>query len=63
MNVPPVRVEPHFLDKHDELFEHLIASVKWDERMKARKTASFGVSYNYSQIAYETGPMPPELDS
>jgi len=63
MSLPPVRFEPHFLDKHGDLFEHLIASVKWDERMKARKTASFGVSYDYSQIAYEAAPMPPELNS
>lgn len=29
--------------------------------MRARKTASFGAAYNYSQIAYAPTPMPTEL--
>ncbi|NHZ79026.1 alpha-ketoglutarate-dependent dioxygenase AlkB [Massilia sp. CCM 8695] len=39
-----------------------MSTVTWDERMKARKTASFGASYNYSQIVYAESPMPPLLD-
>ncbi len=31
--------------------------------MRARKTASFGVSYNYSQITYAEAPMPTALAS
>jgi alkylated DNA repair dioxygenase AlkB len=31
--------------------------------MKARKTASFGASYNYSQISYAPCPMLPALDA
>ncbi len=31
--------------------------------MKARKTASFGVSYDYSQISYEQIKMLPELET
>ena len=30
--------------------------------MRARKTASFGVAYNYSQIDYPVVPMRPDLD-
>ncbi|WP_240652310.1 alpha-ketoglutarate-dependent dioxygenase AlkB [Variovorax gossypii] len=30
--------------------------------MRARKTASFGVPYDYSQIAYEAVPIPLELE-
>lgn len=42
----------NFIDKPNELFELLTTNVKWDERMTARKTASFGKAYNYSQIDY-----------
>jgi len=61
MTIPGVRFEPQFLSSHDDLFNHLISSVKWDERMKARKTASFGVSYDYSQMSYDLAPMPGEI--
>jgi len=43
-----------------ELFDKLLHQVSWDERMKNRKTASFGVAYNYSQMAY---PYQKMLDS
>ncbi|KFC18912.1 alpha-ketoglutarate-dependent dioxygenase AlkB [Epilithonimonas lactis] len=42
----------NFIDNPTELFNILITNVKWDERMTARKTASFGKAYNYSQIDY-----------
>lgn len=42
----------NFIDNPNELFENLKINVKWDERMTARKTASFGKAYNYSQIEY-----------
>lgn len=29
---------------HEALFDSLIPSVRWDERVKARRTASFGAS-------------------
>ena len=41
-----------FLTKPTTLFAQLQAKTNWDERMAARKTASFGVAYNYSQISY-----------
>jgi len=37
-----------FIPNHQELFDVLVNETIWDERMKARKTASFGVPYNYS---------------
>ena len=60
---PPVSLRPGFVADPDALFAALKTGVKWDERMKARKTASFGVSYDYSQIAYEEVPMPALLDA
>lgn len=51
-----------FIENHDELFERLRDNVNWDERMKARKTASFGVPYNYSQIDYPYAKFPSFLE-
>ena len=42
----------NFLDSPGLLFTHLIKDVNWDARMTARKTASYGKAYNYSQIEY-----------
>ena len=43
------------------MFEFLKNNVKWDERMSARKTASFGEAYNYSQISYPYQPNIKEI--
>ncbi|WP_219011673.1 hypothetical protein [Aquimarina litoralis] len=40
----------NFIDKPTALFDLLKSNVIWDERMSARKTASYGKAYNYSQI-------------
>jgi alkylated DNA repair dioxygenase AlkB len=61
MNAPPLHFVEHFLSESQELFQNLKHSVTWDERMKARKTASFGASYDYSQITYPESSMPGEL--
>jgi alkylated DNA repair dioxygenase AlkB len=53
---------PHFIDNPDALFHFLIENVEWDERMHARKTASYGHAYNYSQMHYPYKPFLPELD-
>lgn len=50
-----------FVGKADELFHHLVLVVNWDERMTARKTASFGKAYNYSQMHYPFRELLPEL--
>lgn len=46
-----------------DLFNYLEKNIEWDERMSARKTASFGVAYNYSQIGYPFQKMLPEIKS
>lgn len=51
----------NFIDDSLSLFEMLKNNVKWDERMVARKTASFGKAYNYSQMSYPHKPFPNEL--
>lgn len=50
-----------FIDHPKLLFEELIREVKWDKRMTARKTASFGVAYNYSQMEYPFQPFLPKI--
>ncbi len=42
----------NFLTNDESLFEILKNNIVWDERMSARKTASFGRAYNYSQMEY-----------
>lgn len=51
----------NFIENSDELFKYLVTEVNWDERMAARRTASFGKAYNYSQIAYPFQEFPPEI--
>lgn len=54
---------PDFIPGPEELFSLLRDNVLWDERMHARKTASFGVAYNYSQISYPFQAFSPELEA
>jgi len=58
---PDILLQPGFVEAPQALYDHLQASVVWDERMRARKTASFGVAYNYSQMAYPQTAMPGAL--
>lgn len=54
---------PDFIAGPEELFSVLRDNVLWDERMHARKTASFGVAYNYSQMSYPFQAFTPELEA
>lgn len=45
------------------LFKSLDVNVSWDTRMSARKTASYGAAYNYSQIKYPDTELLPVLKS
>jgi len=58
---PEILIVDDFLKDHAELFAVLQEAVRWDESMAARKTASFGVPYNYSQMSYPAAPMHPAL--
>ena len=52
---------PDFVPDDDALFADLRANTAWDETMRARVTASFGVPYNYAQMNYPAQPFPPQL--
>lgn len=55
---PNIKIIDDFISDADTLFTKIKDSVEWDERIKARKTASFGVPYNYSGITYPQKNMP-----
>ena len=49
---PTVVLRTQFVGAAGELFALLQSRVAWDERLRARKTASFGESYDYSGMTY-----------
>jgi len=51
----------NFIQNSNELFISLRDNIVWDERIKARKTASFGVAYDYSNITYPKVEIYPSL--
>jgi alkylated DNA repair dioxygenase AlkB len=60
--IPGITFIDPFVAESQVLFATLEHNVQWDERMIARKTASYGNAYNYSQMDYPFQPFPPELD-
>ena len=52
----------NYIENPEELFDKLKNNVEWDERMFARKTASYGKAYNYSQISYPFQEFTAELN-
>ncbi|WP_433477703.1 alpha-ketoglutarate-dependent dioxygenase AlkB family protein [Spirillospora sp. CA-142024] len=63
MTAPPldVRYFADALPDADTDLTFLLTEVAWDDRMRARRTASFGVPYNYSGQHYEAMEMPPRI--
>lgn len=58
-------LKPEFLSATEasDLYDLLLIQTDWDTRMASRKTASYGVAYNYSQISYPFVVMPPVIAS
>ncbi len=63
MTDPEVTIQPNYLSPAaaTELYWQLRDRLVWDERISARKTACFGLPYNYSGLIYERQPMHPLL--
>lgn len=61
MKEPNLLIEDDFLPDSYALYNHLVLAIAWAERMRVRKTASFGYPYNYSGINYAGCPMLDEL--
>lgn len=53
-----VRLIRDFIAAPHRLYAELAAEVEWDDRMRARKAASFGAPYNYSGITWPAAPVP-----
>ena len=60
---PPVICIEQFVPDPDELLASVLAHTEWDDRIRARRTASFGKPYNYSQITYPEVSMPDYLQA
>jgi alkylated DNA repair dioxygenase AlkB len=54
---PDIVLIDDFLPEHNVLIHRLVREVSWDGRIKARKTASFGVAYDYAHMSYPYVPM------
>lgn len=59
MTEPEVTIRPGYLTpvSATELYARLRDRIEWDERISARKTACFGLPYNYSGLTYDLQPM------
>jgi alkylated DNA repair dioxygenase AlkB len=60
---PDVELWPDFVPDGGHVFERLVSDITWDESMRARKTASYGVPYNYSQMSYPAQDFLPDLEA
>ena len=63
MTEPEVTICPSYLSPlaATKLYTQLRDRIEWDLRIRARKTACFGLPYNYSGLTYELQPMHPLL--
>ena len=52
---------PAFLADSRGLFDRLAAGVAWDDRIRARRVASFGEPYNYSGTVWPRADVPDDL--
>jgi alkylated DNA repair dioxygenase AlkB len=60
--IPEILYIDGFLPDHASVFAWALHEVAWDNRIKARKTASYGVPYNYAGLDYEPRAFPAVLD-
>jgi len=54
-------IDEEFFPDGNSLFTSLLNEIVWDERMRSRKAASFGLPYNYSGVTWPSAPFPAEL--
>ena len=57
-----VEYQDDFVIAHEQLMDELRNNVAWDERMRARRTASFGRPYNYSGMVYPEVVIPANIE-
>jgi alkylated DNA repair dioxygenase AlkB len=59
---PEICYVPEFVENHRIWFERLQSRLNWNRQYKLRKTATFGVSYNYRKGTKRAGKMPGFLE-
>jgi alkylated DNA repair dioxygenase AlkB len=57
-----IRIVADFLPDPATWYDRLVAQVAWDERIRSRKAASFGLPYNYSGTVWPETPFPALLE-
>lgn len=61
--VPAFQFHADVVPNHEALYHLILSTTAWDERMRVRKTASYGIPYDYGTMRYEESPpFPPFLD-
>src|SRR5690606_23350765 len=58
---PQILIRDDFLPAAARFFAALETGIVWQDRIRKRPTASFGVPFNYSGLTYEAAPMHPLL--
>lgn len=58
-SAPTVRYIPDAIADHAARFTALVRDLPWDDRIRARRTASVGRPYDYSGLTYPAAPIPP----
>ena len=61
MTKPYFLLEQAFVFDAQSLYDVLVSTIIWDTRIQARKTASFGKSYNYSGMTYPDTEIPSQI--
>lgn len=59
---PDLRVFENAVADADGLLRIALEAPDWDERIRSRKTASYGRAYNYSGLSYAERPFPAWLN-
>ncbi|MFK7809363.1 MAG: alpha-ketoglutarate-dependent dioxygenase AlkB [Saprospiraceae bacterium] len=54
--------DPDFFDATEKLYNFLSSTITWNDNMYARKTASFGQPYDYSEQKHKFEPFHPFMD-
>ncbi len=60
--IPGIVYVEGFLPDERQVFDWAVENVPWDERIRARKTASYGLPYNYAGLDYVPQPFPEPLE-
>jgi alkylated DNA repair dioxygenase AlkB len=63
VTAPEIRYIANALPDADDALSFVTREVRWIETMRARKTASYGLPYNYSGQTYPACEMPPVIAS